>query len=112
MTTTLLDAVTRLQAALDSLAAALAAGEPDAVLAAEEPVAAAVSSLTAFRRRDADRAPGLAEALARVRAAMQRCEALGESAAQLSLAVFGTSTYDRRGLQLVGGAARRVTSAT
>jgi hypothetical protein len=112
MTTTLLDAVTRLQTALDSLARALAAGDPSAVLAAEEPIATSVTSLAAFRQREHEPVPGLPQAIAAVRASVRRCQALGNSASQFSRAVLGDASYSARGLQLVNAAPRRVTSIT
>jgi hypothetical protein len=112
MTTTLLDAVARLQTALDTLAHALTAGDERAVLAAEEPLATAVTSLAAFRRTNADPTSGLPEAIASVRASVSRCQTLGGSASQFSRAVLGDASYSARGLQLVNAAPRRVTSIT
>jgi hypothetical protein len=111
MTTSLLDGVTRLQAALDSLARALAAGDGQAVLAAEEPIASAVTALASFPSPAAQSVPGLPSAIAAVRAAVHRCQVLGEAASQFSQAVLGEATYGRRGLQLVR-APRGVASVT
>jgi hypothetical protein len=71
-----------------------------------------VTSLAAFRRRDAEPAIGLTHAIASVRAAVGRCQTLGESANQFSRAILGDASYSARGLQLVSAAPRRVTSIT
>ena len=80
MTTTLRDALSRLQSALDALARALTSGDDAAVLAAEEPLGSAVTAVAQLARRRHTEADGLREAIDGVRAAMTRCAALGRTA--------------------------------
>jgi hypothetical protein len=112
MTTILLDAVARLETALNTLAAALAAGDSGAVLRAEEPIASALHALAACPARDSTDASGLGPAILAVRAAMRRCEALGASASQFSRVALRDASYGRRGLQVIPALTRRVTSVT
>jgi hypothetical protein len=115
MTPTLLDAIGRLQSSLDQLARALVSAEPEDVLAAEAPLATAVTALTAFRRRDTGDLTGLPEAIAGIRATVCRCQSLGASADQFSRAVLGEPSYGRRGLHAVAISAHgrtRMTSIT
>lgn len=101
MTTTLRDAVARLQSALDSLAQALTSGDANAVLSAEVPLGSAASAVAAMARRPQPDTDGLAEAVAGVRAAMVRCATLGRTAREFSRAMFPDAVYGRPALQLV-----------
>lgn len=101
MTTTLRDALARLQSTLESLAHALTTGDANAVLAAEVPLGSATSAVAAIVRRAHPDTDGLADAIAGVRAAMARCTALGRTAQEFSRAIFPDTVYGRPTLQLV-----------
>ncbi|MCC7010599.1 MAG: hypothetical protein IT184_17450 [Acidobacteria bacterium] len=103
MTTTLLETLTRLQAALDQLAGSLKSASAESVLDAEAPLATAVSAMGRLRRSDvADADPAeVRQAIAAVRAALSRCETLGTTAEALGRAASVDEPYSRRGLQLV-----------
>lgn len=101
MTTTLGDALARLQSALESLAQALTSGDANAVLSAEVPLGSAASTVAALARRPQPDTDGLAEAIAGVRNAMARCAALGRTAQEFSRAIFPDTVYGRPTLQLV-----------
>jgi len=78
-----LDAVDRVHDALTGLAEALETGQPDRVLAAEQPLAQAAAALaTVDRRAPADPAR-LRARLLEARLALDRCRALGRSSADL-----------------------------
>ena len=92
------DALTVLIEALDSFAGALETGRADAVLAAEERLAAAVSGI-----RTADLAPISRNPLTRGRIdeahfKLTRCRAMGAAASGL-MALMSTPAYGPRGLQ-------------
>jgi hypothetical protein len=103
MTTTPLDAIVRLEQALDELARALVAFSTDAVLRAEETVGAAVTGLAHVRRSTVsaveDKA-ALRDALTRVRQALVRCQALGRSAVGIANGVLQQPGYGPTGTQL------------
>lgn len=111
MTTTLLEQLTHLQAALDELAVALRAADADAVLSAEEPLASAISALAPLRGADIQEADRFAvrRALTTLRLTLARCEALGSTADGLGRAMMPPVAYDRAGLRspLSGGSDRR-----
>lgn len=111
MTTTLRDALARLQSALETLAHALTSGDANAVLSAEVPLGSAASAVAAMSRRPQLDTAGLAEAITGVRNAMTRCTALGRTAQEFSRTIFPDTVYGRPTLQLVrpmppGGRAR------
>ena len=102
MTTTLPEAVARLEQALDELAGALDTVSPEPVLRAEESIGTAVTGLLAASRGSVDeshRAP-LRQRLAGARAALERCRALGASADAFTRAMFPQPAYGRKGLRL------------
>lgn len=103
MTTTPLEALARLQAALDTLARALATGDSRQVLAAEEPVASAVSALAPYRTSHVPAADGdrLRRAIVDVQATLARCEALGRTAVAFVDALFPQAVYGRHRLHLL-----------
>jgi hypothetical protein len=114
MTTPPLDAIVRLEQALDELARGLVAFSSDSVLRAEETVGAAVTAL-AYVRRSAvntveDKA-ALREALTRVRQALVRCQALGRSAVGIANGILQQPGYGPNGAQLGAkpSASRRAT---
>lgn len=90
------DALDRLTVALDELAVSLESGRPDAVLAAEAPVATAVHALTATDLNALARRPDLRAAVMNVRLAMARCHALGAAAAAVA-GVFVPADYGASG---------------
>jgi hypothetical protein len=82
------DALDRLTLALDGLARGLESGRPDAVLAAEAPLASAVG---AFSRADLESLaarPDVRAAVMNVRLAMRRCQTLGANAADIATALI------------------------
>jgi hypothetical protein len=115
MTTTLLENLTRLQAALDHLARALTSGDAEAVLGAEEPLASAVSALGLIRRRDVESSDRdqVRRAIAALTASLRRCESLGRTVQAIGLAMAPDLSYGPRGLRLVGASpVRRLTSTS
>ena len=103
MTTTPLDATVRLEQALDDLSRALVAFSTDAVLHAEESLGAAVTALAQVRRSSVqamEDKPALAEAVARSRQALLRCQALGRSAVGIANGILQQPGYGRNGAQL------------
>ena len=103
MTTPPLDAIVRLEQALDELARALVAFSTDAVLRAEETVGAAVTALAHVRRSAVnaveDKA-ALEQALVRVRQALGRCQTLGRSAVGIANGILQQPGYGPNGVQL------------
>jgi len=92
----LTDACADLACALDRLSAALATGRPDAVLAAEEPLAHAVRRLrscAAPRLDDGEAAAGVRS----VRVALAACLALGRATATLAQAANQYMPYTANG---------------
>ena len=92
-----MNAVTRARAALDALADALISGDPDRVLANERALGAAAADLSAmagasFAPESVGEALLLRAALRDVRASLDRCRALGASAALLSAALYSSPT--------------------
>lgn len=110
--TTAPDALIGLVDALDAFSSALESADSAAVLAAEEQLAAAVSTL-----RNADLAavaqqPAVRARVDAVRLAIGRCRALGYSAADLA-AIMAPPGYGPKGLRLPAVArARTVASRT
>jgi hypothetical protein len=97
------DLLDRLTVALDGLAASLETGQPDAVLAAEAPVASAVHALSTTDLHDLSRRPDLRAAVLNARLAMARCCMLGASAAAVTQAIVPAdygATGRRRQLSL------------
>ena len=95
--TTVPDVLAQLNVALDGLSAALQSGDPEAVLAAEVPLSAAVQALTAIDPATVTPSPSLAVALLDVRFAVERCIRLGRTSADLLSIVTGQSSYGPTG---------------
>ena len=94
--TTLPESLTHLTASLDALSAALASGQPDAVLSAEAPLVAALAAVVSA----ASTASVGARAQVRVpvreaRIALLRCRELGRSAEQLARVLMPEPSYGR-----------------
>src|SRR6185503_14184652 len=87
------DAVARMRTALDELAAALESGEPDAVLAAEAPLATAVGAFSTIDRQALANDPRIGSALLEMRLTIARCRSLGRSAADLGAAMLPQTAY-------------------
>jgi hypothetical protein len=92
------DALRRARAALDDLAAAMVAGRADAVLTCEAQVSDAARHLSDAAASEnvvtsVDRAEVVAACLA-VRAALLRCQMLGNASATLERVVVPTPAYD------------------
>lgn len=103
MSTTPLDAIARLEQALDDLARGLVAFSTDAVLRAEETLGAAVTSLAHVRRSAVSAVEDkteLEQALLRVRHALGRCQALGRSAIGITNGILQQPGYGPNGAQL------------
>ena len=81
------DALDRLSLALGELAVSLETGQPDLVLAAEAPVAAAVHALTTSDLKELAGRPDLRAAVMNVRLAMARCQTLGGAAAAVAATI-------------------------
>jgi hypothetical protein len=93
------DVLDRLLEALDGLARVLETGSPEAVLAAEVPVAAATGALRAAGLARIAGRPDARAAIMNVRLAIARCEALGASAGAIA-AVLAPSGYGPAGAHL------------
>ncbi len=92
------DVLHRVNSALEGLAAALESGDPDAVLAAEVPLATAVSGLSALPATiETTPSPELALALLNTRLAVTRCLTLGRSSADLLAVVASAPGYGPAG---------------
>jgi hypothetical protein len=103
MTTTPLDAIVRLEQALDELSHGLVAFSTDAVLRAEETLGAAVTALAQLRRSSVSAVENKAEleqALRRVRHSLGRCQALGRSAIGITNGILQQPGYGPNGAQL------------
>jgi hypothetical protein len=90
------DALDRLTAALEGLAASLESGRHEQVLAAEAPLATAVHALGTCDLAALARRPDLRTAARQVRLAMLRCQTLGASAAAVA-AAFAPAGYGATG---------------
>ena len=110
MTTTLLETLVQLQASLDQLGRSLRAVEPAAVVQAEEPLASAVSAMRRLRRSDVESATPseVRAAIVRVRMALTRCEALGDTAQALGRTMTPDASYGPHGRQSAKPPALRV----
>ena len=93
------DALDRLTVALEGLCVSLESGQPDAVLAAEAPLAAAVSALTTSDLATLASRPDIRVAVMNVRLAMDRCRTLGAAAAAIG-AVLTPTDYGATGRRL------------
>jgi hypothetical protein len=94
--TSLTDALILVEAALERLAVAMATGQPDSVLAAEESIAQSVHQLLMAPRDAAD--PMLvARQLAKVRVALLACEQMGRAAAGYVQTVMPAAPYTAHG---------------
>lgn len=93
------DALTRLTLALDGLASAMETGQPDAVLAAEAPLATAVSALRQADLRALAATPDARNTVLAVRLAVARCRTLGHASGMLA-AVVGGQGYGPSGQRL------------
>ena len=89
--------IDQVRTALDDLASALVSGRPDAVLAAEAPLAAAASALNAADPRVLAADPATRQALLDVRLSMARCQLLGRSAADLHRVISPQAAYGPAG---------------
>ena len=95
-----LDAIERVHKALTGLARALESGQPDEVLAAEQPLAEATGALATIDRGSLTDPIRLRARLLETRLALQRCRALGDASSELLERVYPTrSNYDRDGLR-------------
>jgi hypothetical protein len=93
-----LDAIERVHTALTGLARALESGQPDHVLAAEQPLAEAAGALATIDRAALKDPVHLRARLLETRLALQRCRSLGEASAELLERVHPTrSNYERDG---------------
>lgn len=101
------DALTVLIDALDGFADALETGRADAVLAAEEVLAAAVSGIRTADLTLVSRNPDTRVRIDEARHKLLRCRAMGAAASGLT-AVMGMPAYGRRGAHAVP----RLTDAT
>jgi hypothetical protein len=82
------DALDRLTLALDGLARSLESGRPDVVLAAEAPLAAAVGAFSVADLGALASRADVRAAVMNVRLAMQRCQTLGDNAADIAAAII------------------------
>jgi len=99
VTTTILDALGRLNASLDNLARALQSGGTDQVLDAEAPLAEAVHQL-AVLSASADRHPAeLRDSVIAAQVSLLRCQSLGSCAVDLANAI-SRSGYGWTGMRL------------
>lgn len=97
-----LDAVTRVQQALTTLARALESGRPDEVLSAEPSLADAASHLSAVDTRQLADPQTLRARLLETRLALDRCRALGDASGELISAMYPSeSSYGRAGRRQV-----------
>lgn len=107
---TVLDQARGLRQALDGLSAALASGDPDRVLRAEAPVAAAVAVCGRPAAALGD-ATAVCEELDVASRLLARCRASGLALGALLEATLGVlgrdGDYDRHGERLVTGSIRR-----
>lgn len=92
-----MNAAQRAQAALDALADALISGDPDRVLANEHALSAAATDLcllatTGVKPSSMGETLLLRAEFRAVRASLDRCRALGASAASLSAALYSAPT--------------------
>ena len=92
------DALTVLIEALDGFACALETGRADAVLTAEELLAAAVSGMRTADLTLVSRNPATRGRVEEARLKLTRCKAMGAAASGLS-AVVETASYGPRGRQ-------------
>lgn len=107
---TVLDQARDLRVALDTLASALEAGDADAVLRAEPPLAAAVAACARPATSIGDRDAVRGEAT-RVGQLLARCRISGAALAAVLEATLGVlghdGAYDRQGGRPVTGSIRR-----
>ncbi len=94
------DALTVLIDALDGFAGALETGRADAVLTAEEALAAAVSAIRATDLTLLSRNPDTRVRVDEARHKLLRCRAMGAAASGLT-AVMGMPAYGRRGAHAI-----------
>lgn len=95
--TTLPDALIDVEAALERLSAAMVTGQADAVLSAEEPLAAAIRRLvTCPAPSGADRT-AVYQGIRNVRLALMKCQLLGRSSAALEQALTAEPAYSATG---------------
>jgi hypothetical protein len=91
------DSLPLVTAALDRLSAALVTGRPDAVLAAEESLGAAVRQLSARRPIAGEDPRALVEHVRAIRVAVGLCECLGRASAALMQATIQSGPYAANG---------------
>ena len=102
MTSNSPDVLERLTLALDGLCRSLETGRPDAVLAAEEPLADATAAFRAADLAQLARRPDIRMAMTQIRLAMDRCRTLGATAAGLA-ELLTPGGYGPRGEQRRAG---------
>ena len=96
--TNLPDALILVESALERLSAAMATGQADAVLAAEEPLGEAVRLLSACPKPAAEDRDRVRNGVRSVRIALAQCQRLGRTSAALEqLLTFG-SVYGATGV--------------
>ena len=92
--TTLAESLLHLTASLDGLSSELVSGQPDAVLSAEAPLAAALAAVAAAMHESSPADRVSTRALVReARIALLRCRALGRSAEQLARVLLPEPSY-------------------
>ena len=106
-------AIRQLQTALDQLASALESGRPEAVLAAELPLASAVGDLSTVDKHVLASDPDAPVALLELRLSVARCRAMGRASADLGALLFGHAAYSPTGARpVLPGRASTVASLT
>jgi hypothetical protein len=91
------DPLALLITALERLTAALVTGQPDAVLAAEESLGAAVRQLSTWRPVAGEDRRQLVDTIGAIRVAVSLCERLGRASASLMQATVQSGPYAANG---------------
>ena len=97
-----LAAVTRLRTALETVADAVASARPDALLAAESRLSAALAGVASVRGVQPEERDAVRAELVRARTALQRCSRLGVAMTRVADALAGAQgrprDYDADGM--------------